>query len=248
MNEVTERGGGGPGETGPEEESAQEVSSKLNWLRAGVLGANDGIVSISGLLIGVATVDPGHTMAIAVAGVSGIASAALSMAVGEYISVSTQRDTERQLVDHTRDALRADPAGQQAELARRWQERGLSADTATRVARELSQRDALEAHVSTEYDIEPDSLTNPWAAAGSSFVSFLAGSALPTLAMLLFPPSARIVATVVAVLLALITTACISAWLGNAPRGRSVLRLVIGGGAAMVITYCIGALFGTGAG
>lgn len=229
---------------GPKGERTGSVSSRLNWLRAGVLGANDGIVSISGLLIGVAVVDPTNTVAIALTGASGIGSAAISMAVGEYISVSTQRDTEKQLVEDTASRLDDDPAGQESELAELWRGRGLSPETAAQVARELSERDALEAHMTAEYQIEPDDLTSPWAAAGSSFVSFLAGSCLPTLAMLLFPPSLRVAATILAVLVALATTGCISAWLGNTPRPRSVLRLLIGGSAAMLLTYAIGAIFG----
>lgn len=218
----------------------ESLSARLNWLRAGVLGANDGIVSISGLLIGVAAVDPSRTTVIALAGVAGIVSAAISMAVGEYISVSTQRDTQRELVDRTRAAVARDPAGQQAELADLWARRGLSADTAEKVAGELSRDDAVGAQLSARYGLDARDLNSPWAAAGSSFVSFLAGSLLPTAAMLLTPPAWRIGATILAVLAALTTTGLISSWLGETPRKRSVARLLIGGTAAMAITYLIG--------
>ncbi len=220
------------------------LSSRLNWLRAGVLGANDGIVSISGLLIGVAAVDPTNTAVIVLAGVSGVVSAAMSMAVGEYVSVSTQRDTEQNLVVRTQENLSRDPMGEEARLARLWEARGLSPQTAHQVSQELSERDALDAHLTTEFHIDPDDLTNPWAAAGSSFVSFLAGSLLPLLAMVLFPPAVRIPATFAAVLVALALTGWVSAWLGDAPRGRAVLRLLFGGAAAMGLTYGIGHLFG----
>ncbi|MCI1661360.1 MAG: VIT family protein [Actinomyces sp.] len=226
-------------------ETTRSLASRLNWLRAGVLGANDGIVSISGLLVGVAAVDPSNTAAIALAGASGIASASLSMSVGEYVSVSTQRDTEHQIVVRKQTDLERDPAGQERALAELWESRGLSPSTAQRVARELSERDALEAHLTTEYHIDPDDLTNPWAAAGSSFVSFLAGSALPFLTMLALAPAVRIPATFAAVLVALAATGWVSAWLGGAPRGRAVIRLLIGGAAAMAFTFGIGHLFGT---
>jgi len=221
------------------------LSARLNWLRAGVLGANDGIVSISGLLVGIAAVDPTNTAAILLAAASGITSAALSMAVGEYVSVSTQRDTEQNVVERAQQDLSRDPGGEQARLAHLWEQRGLSPETAEQVSRELSERNALDAHLTTEFHIDADDLTNPWAAAGSSFVSFLAGSALPLLAMVLFPPAVRIPATFAAVLVALALTGWVSAWLGDAPRGRAMVRLLIGGAAAMGLTYGIGHLFGT---
>ncbi len=220
------------------------ISSRLNWLRAGVLGANDGIVSISGLLVGVAAADPANMTAISVAGIAGIASASLSMAVGEYVSVSTQRDTERQLVAEEERALDLDPTAEESRLARLWEDRGLTPDTAARVAHELSERDAVDAHLRAEHNIDPDDLTNPWTAAASSFVSFLAGSALPFLTMLLLPAATRIPATFVAVLVALAVTGWVSAWLGQAPLGRAITRLLLGGTAAMVLTYGIGHLFG----
>lgn len=223
------------------------VASRLNWLRAGVLGANDGIVSISGLMVGVAAVDPTRTAAIALAGAAGIASASLSMAVGEYVSVSTQLDTERQLVRDQQAALERDAAAEEARLARTWQSKGLSEATSRIVAHELTERDAVEAHLTTEHNIDPDDLTNPWAAAISSFVSFITGSALPFLTMLAFAPSLRIPATFVAVLVALAITGWVSAWLGDAPKGRAVGRLLIGGAIAMALTYGIGHLFGVNA-
>lgn len=222
----------------------RSVSSRLNWLRAGVLGANDGIVSISGLLVGVAAVNPANTGAIALAGAAGIASASLSMAVGEYVSVSTQRDTERELVERERAALARDAHAEEARLASLWEGRGLTRSTAALVAHELSERDAIDAHLRTEFNIDPDDLTNPWAAAISSFIAFLAGSALPFITMLAFAPSVRIAATFVAVLIALALTGWVSAWLGDAPKGRAVTRLLVGGTAAMGLTYTIGHMFG----
>lgn len=220
------------------------VAQRLNWLRAGVLGANDGIVSISGLLVGVAAADPTNTKAIAIAGLAGIVSAAVSMSVGEYVSVSTQRDTERELVRTQERLLKEDPAGQERKLAQLWEKRGLSAETATLVARDLSRADALDAHLTAEHNIDPDDLTNPWAAAASSFLAFLLGSLLPLATMLLFPPSLRIGATFVAVLVALALTGYISAYLGDAPKGQAVIRLLLGGAVAMALTFVVGNIFG----
>lgn len=226
--------------------ATESLSSRLNWLRAAVLGANDGIVSIAGLVIGVAVADPTNRTLIALAGLSGIASAASSMAVGEYVSVSTQRDTEREVVARMRHALAADPEAEQRALARAYVARGLSAPTALAVATELSQRDVLGAHLSARYQLDEDDLTNPWHAAIGSFVAFLAGSALPMLAIVLFPPSVAVLATIVAVVVALALTGVISAALGDAPKGRAAARLVAGGALAMGLGYLIGHVFGTG--
>ena len=228
----------------PVAQKKESRAARLHWLRAGVLGAHDGLVSISGLLVGVAAVNPANTKAIAIAGVAGIVSAALSMSVGEYVSVSTQRDTERQIVADQKAALAADPAGQEKRLASLWEERGLPKDTATLVARTLSESDALDAHLSLEHNIDHDDLTNPWVAAGSSFLAFLCGSLLPLLTMLLFPPSIRIPATFIAVLVALGLTGWISAILGRAPRLPAIARLLIGGSVAMALTFIVGHIFG----
>lgn len=223
------------------------ITQRLNWLRAGVLGANDGIVSISGLLVGVAAANPANTSALAIAGTAGIASAALSMSVGEYVSVSTQRDTERQLAIEKQHELDADPSGELDNLATIWEGRGLSAETARTVAEELSERDAVGAHLTAEHNIDPHDLTSPWAAALSSLVAFVAGSLLPFLTMLAFPASTRIPATIIAVMGALALTGWVSAWLGEAPRTRAILRLLLGGALALALTYGIGHIFGVSA-
>lgn len=219
------------------------LSSKLNWLRAGVLGANDGIVSTAGIVVGVAaaTVERGPILT---AGIAGLAAGAVSMALGEYVSVSTQRDTEQALLTKERRELRADPAAELDELASLYEAKGLSAATARTVAQELTDHDAFAAHAEVELGIDPDELTNPWEAALSSALSFTVGALLPLLAILLPPTTWRIPVTVVAVLLALTLTGAVSAGLGGAPKGRAVLRNVIGGGLALVITYAIGHLVG----
>ncbi|MCX2715396.1 VIT family protein [Mycolicibacterium sp. J2] len=228
----------------PAEPHTGSVSSKLNWLRAGVLGANDGIVSTAGIVVGVAaaTVERGPIL---MAGVAGLAAGAVSMALGEYVSVSTQRDTERALLSKERAELRDDPSAELDELKQIYAAKGLSEATAQAVATELTAHDAFAAHAEAELGIKPDELTNPWQAAFSSAAAFITGALLPLLAILLPPPSVRIPVTVVAVLVALAITGSVSARLGGAPRGRAVARNIVGGGLALAITYAIGLLVGT---
>jgi VIT1/CCC1 family predicted Fe2+/Mn2+ transporter len=219
------------------------VSSKLNWLRAGVLGANDGIVSTAGIVVGVAaaTVERGPIMT---AGIAGLAAGAASMALGEYVSVSTQRDTEKALLTKERQELRDDPAAELDELAELYEGKGLSPATARTVAEELTDHNPLLAHAEVELGIDPEDLTNPWQAALSSALSFIAGALLPLIAILTPPTAWRIPVTVVTVLLALAITGVVSARLGGAPQGRAVARNVVGGGLALAITYAVGHLVG----
>ena len=232
-----------PSPTHPAEPHVGSVLSKLNWLRAGVLGANDGIVSTAGIVVGVAaaTAESGPILT---AGVAGLAAGAVSMALGEYVSVSTQRDTERALLRKERRELRTDPAAELDELAELYEAKALSPATARTVAEELTDHDAFAAHAEVELGIDPNELTNPWQAASSSALSFTVGALLPLVAVLLPPATWRVPVTVVAVLLALMLTGTVSAGLGGAPKGRAVLRNVIGGGLALAITYAIGRLVG----
>lgn len=228
----------------PSEPHVGSLASRLNWLRAGVLGANDGIVSTAGIVVGVAaaTVDKAPILT---AGIAGLAAGAVSMALGEYVSVSTQRDTERALLRKERHELRDDPAAELEELSALYEAKGLSTATARTVAEELTDHDAFAAHAEVELGIDPKDLTNPWQAAGSSALAFTIGALLPLIAILVPPTTWRIPVTAVAVLLALMLTGAVSAGLGGAPRGRAVLRNVIGGGLALAITYLIGLLVGT---
>ncbi|WP_280421130.1 VIT1/CCC1 transporter family protein [Nocardia carnea] len=216
-------------------------AAKLNWLRAGVLGANDGIVSTAGLVVGVAAA-ASSTSTILTAGIAGISAGAISMAVGEYVSVSTQRDAEAALLAQERRELKEDPADELAELTAIYHAKGLSAETARQVAEELTAYDAFAAHAEAELGLNPDELTNPWHAAFSSAVAFTLGALLPLLAILLPPTTARIPVTMVAVLLALALTGSVSAWLGGSNRVRAVARVVLGGALAMAVTYGIGQL------
>lgn len=218
-------------------------AAKLNWLRAGVLGANDGIVSTAGLVVGVAAA-ASSTSTIVTAGIAGISAGAISMAVGEYVSVSTQRDAEAALLAQEYRELEEDPADELAELTAIYHAKGLSAETARQVAEELTAYDAFAAHAEAELGLNPDELTNPWHAAFSSAVAFTLGALLPLLAILLPPTAARIPVTMVAVLLALALTGSVSAWLGGSNRVRAVARVVLGGALAMAVTYGIGQLAG----
>lgn len=227
-----------------EPHDALGTADRLNWLRAGVLGANDGIVSTAGLVVGVAgaTDDRG---AILTAAVAGLVSGAVSMALGEYVSVSSQRDSERSMLAKERRELTEDPEAELTELAEIYQDKGLSEDTAWQVARELTEHDAFAAHAEAELHLDPDGLTDPRAAAASSALSFTLGALLPTLAIVLAPQTVRIPLTFVVVVLALGLTGGISATLGGAHRGRAITRVVVGGALAMVVTYLIGSLLGT---
>lgn len=227
----------------PAEPHAGSVSSKLNWLRAGVLGANDGIVSTAGIVVGVAAATAARGP-ILTAGIAGLAAGAVSMALGEYVSVSTQRDTERALLSKERGELREDPAAELDELAALYEARGLSTATARTVAEELTDHDAFAAHAEVELGIDPDDLTNPWQAALSSALSFTIGALLPLIAILLPPTTFRIPVTVAAVLVALVVTGAVSARLGGAPKQRAITRNIIGGSLALGITYAIGHLVG----
>lgn len=226
------------------EPHAAGLGKRLNWLRAGVLGANDGIVSTAGLVVGVA----GATTAtgpILTAGIAGLVAGAVSMALGEYVSVSSQRDTEKSLLAKERDELLNFPEQELAELAAIYVAKGASPATAQALAVELTAKDAFAAHVDAELGLDPDELTNPWHAAGSSAVAFTLGSILPLVAILLPPAHARVAVTFVVVLIALAITGVVSAKLGSFRMPRAVARLVLGGALAMAVTFAIGQLVGS---
>jgi VIT1/CCC1 family predicted Fe2+/Mn2+ transporter len=221
-------------------------ASKLNWLRAGVLGANDGIVSVAALLVGVAAATT-DSVAILIAGIASVAAGATSMALGEYVSVSSQRDSERALINKERRELAEMPDEEFEELVLIYQAKGLTPETARQVATELTEHDVLRAHLEAELHISEDQLTNPWHAAMSSAISFLVGAALPLATVLLSPVDWRIPATVVASLVALAITGGVGARIGGSPIPRSIARVTIGGAAALAITYAIGTAFGVAA-
>lgn len=235
--------------TGYQQKESEEGShaTRLNSLRAAVLGANDGIVSTAGIVIGVAGATS-NAVAILTAGIAGLTAGALSMAVGEYVSVSAQRDSEKALLEKERRELEEMPDEELAELAGLYEKKGLEHDLALQVATQLHAHDALAAHAETELGIDPDELTNPWHAAISSAISFTVGSLLPLLAITLVPSALKVPVTVVAVTVALILTGFLSAKAGGTPIPRAIIRNAIGGLLAMAVTYGIGRLVGVSVG
>ena len=230
--------------THPGEPHRSGLAGRLNWLRAGVLGANDGIVSTAGLVVGVAGATT-SAAAILTAGVAGLSAGAVSMALGEYVSVSSQRDTERSLLAKERAELAAAPEDELAELTAIYESKGLRPETAQLVAAELTEHDPLVAHAEAELGISPDELTNPWHAAGASAVAFTVGALLPLIAILLPGPGLRVPVTFAVVLLALAATGALSAHLGQARRVPAIARLVVGGALAMAVTFALGQLVGS---
>jgi VIT1/CCC1 family predicted Fe2+/Mn2+ transporter len=220
------------------------VTARLGWLRAGVLGANDGIVSTAGLVVGVAAATT-SARAIATAGGAGLVAGAVSMALGEYVSVSSQRDSERAMVRQEADELRRLPELERRELIGMLEQRGLSPETSTRAADELTAHDALATHLELELGLDREELADPWAAAASSALAFTLGALLPLVAILVPPASIRIPVAVLAVLVALAGTGLLSARLGGAAPSRAVVRLVGGGAGALAVTYAIGEVLGT---
>ncbi|MET3987181.1 VIT family protein [Streptomyces sp. PvR034] len=220
------------------------ISTRLNWLRAGVLGANDGIISTAGLVVGVAGATTSRS-AILAAGVAGLLAGSLSMAAGEYVSVSSQRDSERAALELERRELAEDPEAELAELAGLLEARGLSEEVAREAAQQLTERDALRAHARVELGINPDELANPWHAALASLVAFTIGAVLPLLAIVLPGVGWRVPVTVGAVLCALALCGWVSARLGAAGVSRAVLRNVLGGAVAMAVTYAVGTWLGS---
>ncbi|MEZ3160940.1 VIT family protein [Microbacterium sp. BWT-B31] len=229
------------------EPHAGGLAQRLNWLRAGVLGANDGIVSTAAVVVGVA----GATAAVPpvfLAGAAALVGGAISMALGEYVSVSSQRDGEKALIEKERGELKVDPDGEFEELVGLYRAQGLQPDTARQVALELTQHDALKAHLSIELNINQDDVVSPWHAALASALAFTIGAVLPMLTILLLPHPVRIVWTFVAVLAALAVAGYTAAWIGGSSRWRAVVRTTIGGALALGATFLVGSLFGTGFG
>jgi len=226
----------------------RHLSRRTGWLRAAVLGANDGIISVAALVLGVAAADTGRA-AVLTAGIAGLSAGALSMGLGEYVSVSSQRDTEEADIAKERWELENVPERELAELTAIYMEKGLEHDLAAQVATALTERDALRIHLIEELGITESTLARPWQAAFASTGAFAAGAILPLLAMGLVPDDAsgvtRIAVTLVVAVIALLALGWTGARLGGARPLRPVLRVVAGGVVAMAVTMAIGSLFGT---
>lgn len=216
----------------------------LNKLRAAVLGANDGIVSTSAVVMGVAGATP-DAKAITIAGLAALIAGALSMAVGEYVSVSSQSDAEKAYIEGEKADLSEMPEYELDELAREYQKHGVSRKTAQQVAKELTEQDALRAHLRMHFNIDPDHINSPWQAAIASLISFTVGGLVPFLTIVFTPEAWKVPATIAAVVVCLVATGYFSAQAGGASKLRAVIRVVVGGLLAMGITYGVGVLFGT---
>lgn len=222
-------------------------NGKLNKLRAAVLGANDGIVSVSSIVMGVAGATQ-DSRTIGVAGLAALIAGALSMAVGEYVSVSSQSDAEKAYIAYEKKRLQTMPDVELDQLAREYMKHGVSQQTAKQVAQELTKKDALGAHLRMHYNLDPNDINSPISAAVASFLAFSAGGLIPFLTVVLVSPDWRIWATMGAVTITLIGVGLLSAIAGNASKTRATARIVVGGILAMVITYGVGAIFGVAVG
>lgn len=229
------------------EPQSGNYSERLNKLRAAVLGANDGIVSVAATVVGVAgaSADRGAIFLVAAAALS---AGALSMALGEFVSVSSQKDSQKALIELETRELEEMPQEELEELVGILTERGMSPDIARAAALDLTKHDALKAHLSFELGIDEDDIPSPTGAAIASALAFVAGAMLPILAILLPPAGIAIPITFGVVLVALAITGWLGALLGGSPhRLRAALRLVIGGALALAATFAIGSVLGTGA-
>ncbi len=217
--------------------------TRSGWLRAAVLGANDGIVSTSSLVVGVAAADPNPT-AVLIAGVAGLAAGAMSMAAGEYVSVSSQSDIERADIARETQALKDSPEEELEELAAIYRERGLSDKTALLVARELHEKDALAAHVRDELGLSEVHVANPLQAALASGVTFSIAAAIPVLAAIFAPAGTIIPVVLVVSVITLAILGALGAKAGAAPMAPAIMRVVLWGVFAMAVTAGVGKLFG----
>jgi VIT1/CCC1 family predicted Fe2+/Mn2+ transporter len=229
---------------GADTAQGRELARRLNWLRAGVMGANDGIVSTAGLVAGVAGAAGSHQVLL-LSGAAALVAGAMSMAAGEYVSVWSQRDSERAEIENERRELAADPVHGLRQLTGLIEAQGIDQALARQVAEQLTRHDALTAHARLELSIDPKALANPWSAAFASMISFVIGGIVPFLAIVLSPRDLAVPITTLAVTIALAATGALSAYLGRAPLARAALRTVLGGILAMAVTYGVGALIRT---
>lgn len=227
-----------------QEKEERRISRRLNALRAAVLGANDGIVSIAALVVGVAAATTDHSV-IATAGLAGLAAGALSMAVGEYISVHSQRDAEEAQLERERHWHRSRPDWELEQLTRLHVESGMSEATARKAAKEQTAHDPLAAHAKAHLGIDPDELVSPAQAGLASLVFFAIGGTAPILTILCASESLRVPLTFAVVPLALAGTGILSARTARSRYARAIARNVVGGSLAMAITYGIGHFVGT---
>ena len=222
-------------------------SGRARWLRAAVLGADDAIVSTASLMIGVAA-SSAPMGAILIAGGAGLVAGSMSMAVGEYVSVSSQRDAERADVEREKRALTGQPQAELQELALIYVKRGIDKDLALKVAEQLSAHDRLGAHMLDELGIDQTSLARPMQAAWISAASFASFALVPIVAVLIAPAALRILVVAAISLVCLAALGAFGGYLGGAPLGRASLRVTLGGALAMAVTAVIGKILGVSVG
>lgn len=224
-------------------QTGAKTAQKANWLKAAVLGANDGIISIAGMVIGVASAT-GLADDIFTAGIAGIVAGAISLGVGEYISVSSQRDIEESLLAQKQQDLDSNPKGELKSLKTTFQGQGLDSKTASVAAQETTKKDALGVHAELDYHIDSQQLTSPWSSVFASIFSFVAGAMVPFVAIMLAEDDIRIPITFISVLLALTFTGFVTAKISHSKNiKKSMVRVIIGGAIAMIVTYFVGELF-----
>ncbi|MEC5141576.1 VIT family protein [Pediococcus pentosaceus] len=223
-------------------QKAGTLAQKINIIRASVMGANDGILSVAGIVLGVAGATT-NSFAIFISGISGMLAGTVSMAMGEYVSVNSQKDSQENAVNVQRQALKDDYQKELDFVAEKYANDGIPTDLAQKAASEMMEKDALLTTVRERYGFDMNNFTSPYMAAISSMISFLLGSLLPLLTITFAKHSIRVPLTVISVAIALAVTGYAAAVIGKAVRRRAVLRNVLAGLITMAMTYLIGSLF-----
>ena len=226
----------------PKEKKKQSLAEKINVMRASVMGANDGIISVAGIVIGVASAKSSG-QGIFLAGIAGMLAGTISMAMGEWVSVSTQRDSEKRAIEKESSALDGHYDDEFNFIRDKYQATGISNDLATQATHEMMSDNPIDVAVRERYGFNPKEQTSAIAAAMASMISFPTGSILPLVSITMFPQSIKLFATVIAVIIALSITGYTAAALGGAKRGKAVIRNIVSGLLTMFVTYAIGSLF-----
>lgn len=218
------------------------LAQRVNILRASVMGANDGILSVAGIVVGVAGATT-NSFSILISGLAGMLAGTISMAMGEYVSVNTQKDSQKMAITKQKAALADDYEAEASLVVQKYVNQGISKPLAQQATREMMAEDALTTTVRERYGFNPNQFISPYAAGIASMIAFPTGSILPLVSITFFPPRVKVLATVLAVGIALMITGYVAAMLGNANRRRGMVRNVVAGLLTMIVTYFIGHLF-----
>ncbi|MCT0497079.1 VIT1/CCC1 transporter family protein [Lactiplantibacillus plantarum] len=218
------------------------LAQRVNILRASVMGANDGILSVAGIVVGVAGATT-NSFSILISGLAGMLAGTISMAMGEYVSVNTQKDSQKMAITKQKAALADDYEAEASLVVQKYVDQGISKPLAQQATREMMAEDALTTTVRERYGFNPNQFISPYAAGIASMIAFPTGSILPLVSITFFPPRVKVLTTVLAVGIALMITGYVAAMLGNANRRRGMVRNVVAGLLTMIVTYFIGHLF-----